>query len=105
MWLEKPKEEGGAGGVLCAPTGPPILPARTGHAEGKENPRVPHFHKLEFPIFDGKDDPMPWLKHYERFFHGQRTEENMWLASYHLTGSAQHWYLPLEDDEGAGVPP
>lgn len=62
---------------------------------------VPRFHKLDFLTFDGKDDPLPWVSRCERFFRGQRTmEEKVWLASYHLTGSAQTWFCRLEREEG-----
>lgn len=63
---------------------------------------IPRFHKLSFPIFDGKEDPLPWLNRCEQFFKGQRTmeEEKVWLASYHLTGAAQQWYYRLERNQG-----
>lgn len=32
---------------------------------------VSRFHKLSFPTFDGKDDPLGWLNRYEQFFRGQ----------------------------------
>ena len=48
----------------------------------------PRFHKLEFPIFDGSEDVLPWLTRVEQFFDGQGTPESgkVWLESYHLTG-------------------
>ena len=38
----------------------------------------------------------------EQFFYGQQTlyANRVWLASYHLTGIAQLWYLVLENDAG-----
>jgi hypothetical protein len=33
-------------------------------------------HKLEFPKFDGKGDPLPWLNCYERSFCLRRTPDN-----------------------------
>jgi hypothetical protein len=56
------------------------------------------FHKLDFPTFDGGGDPLPFLNR----FRGQRTleEERVWLAAFHLQGSAQQWYMRLERDEG-----
>lgn len=49
---------------------------------------VPRFHKLLFTIFDGKEDPLPWLNRCEQFFKGQWTmEEKVWLVSYHMTGA------------------
>jgi len=53
-----------------------------------------HFHPrvhLEFPTFDGKEDPLPWLNRCETFFRGQNTPERrrVWYAAMHLTGTAQ----------------
>lgn len=31
---------------------------------GGEAVRVPRFHKLEFPIYDGKEDPLGWLNYF-----------------------------------------
>jgi len=54
---------------------------------------VPRFHKLSFPTYDDKEDPLGWLNHCESFFRGQLTREadKVWLASFHMTGSAQHF--------------
>jgi hypothetical protein len=64
---------------------------------------VPRYHKLEFPIFDGKSDPLSWINRCEQFFRGQRTEEpdKIWLATYHLIGVAQEWYYQRERSKGA----
>ena len=63
---------------------------------------VPRFHKLSFPTYDGKEDPLGWLNRCESFFRGQLTHEadKVWLASFHMTGSAQQWYYVLEHDFG-----
>jgi hypothetical protein len=57
---------------------------------------------LEFPSFDGKEDPLPWLNRFETFFRGQNTSERrrVWYAAMHLTGSAQLWYAHLELTSG-----
>lgn len=57
----------------------------------------PRTHKLDFPTFDGKEDPLPWINRYEQFFRGQKTlaSERVWCASYHLMESAQQWYMRL----------
>lgn len=62
---------------------------------------VPCFHKLSFP-FDGKDDPPGWLNRCDHFSRAQHTREadKVWLASFHMTGAAQHWYYMLERDLG-----
>ena len=63
---------------------------------------MPKYHKLVFPTFDGKEDPLGWLNKCEQFFQGHQTRhaDRVWLASYHLTGVAQQWYLVLEADSG-----
>ena len=63
---------------------------------------VPRCHKLSFPIYDGKDGPLGWLNRCDCFFRAQRTPEGdkVWLASFHLTGTAQRWYYVLEHDAG-----
>jgi hypothetical protein len=65
---------------------------------------VPRYHKLSFPTYEGKEDPLGWINRCERFFRAQLTREadKVWLASFHLTGNAQQWYYILERD--AGVP-
>lgn len=46
---------------------------------------------------------MGWINRCEHFFRAQRTREadKVWLASFHMTGNAQHWYYMLERDMGA----
>jgi hypothetical protein len=55
------------------------------HDDNRFHPHV----RLEFPTFDGKDDPLPWLKRCETFFHDQSTLEDrqVWYAAMHLTGA------------------
>jgi hypothetical protein len=62
----------------------------------------PRFHKLTFPTYDGKEDPLGWLNRCEQFFRAQMTRptDQVWYASYHLTGVAQQWYLVLERTAG-----
>jgi hypothetical protein len=60
------------------------------------------FHKIDFPTYDGGGNPLPFLNRCEHYFCGQRTieEEKVWLAVMHLQGTAQQWYMRLEQDEG-----
>jgi hypothetical protein len=53
---------------------------------------------LEFPTFDSKEDPLPWLNRCETFFRGQNTPERhrVWYAAMHLAGAAQLWFYRLE---------
>jgi hypothetical protein len=64
---------------------------------------MPRLHKLNFPMYDDKEDPLPWINRCEQFFRGQKTPEmeQVWYASYHLTGGAQQWYMHLMQDKTA----
>ena len=72
-----------------------IPPDPEGHA-------IPKYHKLTFPTYDGSEDPLGWLNKCEQFFRAQQTRsvDRVWLASYHLHGTAQQWYHILERDAG-----
>uniref|UniRef100_A0A0V0HJV6 Putative ovule protein n=1 Tax=Solanum chacoense TaxID=4108 RepID=A0A0V0HJV6_SOLCH len=61
---------------------------------------IPRHTKLDFPRFNGQEDPLGWLNGCEHFFRHQQTleEEKVGLASFHLEGNAQLWFLQLETD-------
>ncbi|KAG8646780.1 hypothetical protein MANES_09G027033v8 [Manihot esculenta] len=61
---------------------------------------VPKFTKLDFPCYDGLEDPLGWLARCQHFFRHQQTpeEEKVSLASYHLEWIAQLWYMQLLND-------
>jgi hypothetical protein len=63
---------------------------------------VPRYFKLDFPRFDGKDDPLSWLSRCDQYFRAQKTEasQKLWLATFHLDGDAFHWYAHLERSRG-----
>lgn len=86
------------------PTPANLAPGAPGHAIGgvQSADRPPCFHRLEFPKYEGQEDPLGWLQKCEQFFRGQKTPETekVWLASYHLVDSAHQWYFQLERDEG-----
>ena len=77
-------------------------PPQDTYDEDAEGIAVPRYHKLSFPTFDGKEDPIGWLNRCDHFFRAQRTREadKVWLASFHMTGVAQHWFYMLERDAG-----
>ena len=54
---------------------------------------VPKLAKLDFPRYDGSEDPITWICRVEQFFEYQDTpdDEKVKLASYHLDGDAQIW--------------
>jgi hypothetical protein len=61
-----------------------------------------HRPKINFPRYDGKIDPLPWLNRCESYFRGTLTmvAEQVWLASLHLDGAAAEWYYSLEREYG-----
>ncbi|KAG6495596.1 hypothetical protein ZIOFF_043422 [Zingiber officinale] len=69
-----------------------------GHEEGSSY--IPRYSKLDFPRYDGESDPLGWLNRCDHFFLHQRTleEEKVGLASFHLEGDGQLWFIKLERD-------
>jgi hypothetical protein len=64
----------------------------------------PKVAKLNFPKYDGTEDPTSWVCRAEQFFEFQNTaeEDKVMLAAYHLEGEVQLWYqLFKETEEGA----
>jgi len=57
-----------------------------------------HSHvKLDFPRFNGEEDPISWVCKVEQFFkfQGTKEEDKAALASFHLEGEAQFWFQIL----------
>jgi len=73
------------------------------HGSGRsENGLVtPKLAKLDFPKFDGSEDPTSWVCRAEQFFDFQGTSEDdkLPLAAYHLEGEAQLWYQLFKESE------
>ncbi|CAD6209747.1 unnamed protein product [Miscanthus lutarioriparius] len=78
---------------------PMLLPASAHMAPSQLYPPPPSegesvvvskYHKITFDTYDGRDDPLGWLNKCDK----------VWMASYHLKGVAQQWYLVLETDIG-----
>jgi hypothetical protein len=73
------------------------------HGSGRsENGLVsPKLEKLDFPKFDGSEDPTSWVCRVEQFFDFQGTQEDdkLQLAAYHLEGEAQLWYQLFKESE------
>ncbi|WVZ75512.1 hypothetical protein U9M48_023557 [Paspalum notatum var. saurae] len=69
--------------------------------------RPPKFHRLDFPRYDGKADPLLFINKYESFFLQQciLLEEQVWLASFHLEQAAQQRYMRLQREEGTPPAP
>ncbi len=56
--------------------------------------------KLNFPRFNGRNDPTSWICRKEQFFEFQNIPNEKWifLAAYHLKGEAQLWYQLLKSE-------
>jgi len=87
----------------------PIPPVQPHHSpihpptdDAEDSLGVPRYYKLTFPTYDGKEDPLGWLNRCDHFFRAQNTHERhkVGLASFHMTGAAQHWFFMLERDAG-----
>lgn len=80
----------------------PIFPRPSTDGHYANRGSAPYYHKLNFPTFDGQEDPLPWLNRCDQFFRGQHTleEDKVWLATFHMTGPTQLWYHRLERDTG-----
>jgi hypothetical protein len=57
--------------------------------------------KLEFPKYNGTDDPTTWICRVEQYFDFKQIEEGekLPLAAYHLDGESQMWYQLFKDSE------
>jgi hypothetical protein len=70
-----------------------------------EEEGFPTTHKMDFPKYDGIDDPLSWLNRCERYFCVRHTLEHRRVvyALFYLTDDTQLWYHRLELN--AGLPP
>lgn len=61
---------------------------------------IPRLVKLNFPRFDGSEDPTSWLCRVGQFFdfHHTQEEDRVPLASFHLEGEAQMWYQLFKEE-------
>lgn len=62
---------------------------------------IPRYTKLDFPTYNGSEDPLIWLHRCEQFFDNQRTmaAEKVSLAAFHMLGEAHLWYYKLKQEE------
>nr|KAJ0223305.1 hypothetical protein LSAT_V11C200068960 [Lactuca sativa] len=74
----------------------------TDEVNGYKATRVLKFTKMEFPTYDGKDDPLAWLQKCEDFFEEQQTPTEAWVrqATFVLQGKASDWYWNLRRMKG-----
>uniref|UniRef100_A0A2N9HT66 RNA-directed DNA polymerase n=1 Tax=Fagus sylvatica TaxID=28930 RepID=A0A2N9HT66_FAGSY len=74
-----------------------------GHTDGGLNNNhqyTPRIVKLDFPRFNGAEDPTSWICRAEQFFRFHETpiEDHVALALFHLEGEAQLWYQLLQQE-------
>ncbi|KAL4183722.1 hypothetical protein AMTRI_Chr11g156520 [Amborella trichopoda] len=57
---------------------------------------------LDFPKFNGKEDPTSWVCRADQFFEFHHTpeEHRVPLASFNLEGDAQLWYQLMKEEGG-----
>ena len=70
-----------------------------GSQQGETNQSyAPRLAKLDFPRFNGSEDPTSWICRAEQFFRFHETplEDQDVLASFHLEGEARLWYQLLQ---------
>jgi hypothetical protein len=75
---------------------------RTGGPNRTESSNsFPKVAKLNFPKFDGSEDPTSWVCRVKQFFEFQGTveEDKVGLAAYYLEGEAQLWYQLFKESE------
>ncbi|XP_038985807.1 uncharacterized protein LOC103721475 isoform X2 [Phoenix dactylifera] len=63
---------------------------------------LPKTVRLDFPHFNGAEDPTSWVCRAEQFFqiHEIPSADRVSLASFHLEGEAQLWYQLLKQEMG-----
>ena len=67
---------------------------RDKHSEGSHNSVGAKVAKLEFPKYNGTDDPTTWICRVDQYFDFKQIEEGekLPLVAYHLDGESQMWY-------------
>ena len=80
----------------------PQQPSSSFRSPPESQPLAPITHKLCFPEYKGKEDPVPWLHKCEQFFRAYRMPETgkVWTASFYMSDTAQRWYFRLERNRG-----
>jgi hypothetical protein len=75
--------------------------SRGKNTQGSFNSAIPKLAKLDFPRYNGLEDPTSWIYRAEQFFEYQQTEEQekLPLATYHLEGEVQMWYQLFRESE------
>jgi len=77
-----PRRQQGRGGIQEGPHNPGSLHSNQSHA--------PRLVKLDFPHFNGREDPTSWICRAKQFFrfHDTPIADQVELASFHLEGEA-----------------
>lgn len=70
------------------------------NGEGSSGSYLPRLVKLEFPRYNGEDDPTSWICRADQFFSFHQTpeEDRVPLASFNLEGDAQLWFQLMKEE-------
>lgn len=71
---------------------------RRANGEASTGGYLPRLVKLEFPRYNGEEDPTSWICRADQFFNFHQTaeEDRVPLASFNMEGDAQLWYQILK---------
>ncbi|KAL4197196.1 hypothetical protein AMTRI_Chr04g249880 [Amborella trichopoda] len=71
-------------------------------SSGSVGTYLPRMVKLDFPKFNGEEDPTSWVRRADQFFEFHHTpeEDRVPLASFNLEADAQLWYQPMKEVGG-----
>ena len=63
---------------------------------------IPSYTRVDFPTYDGTNDPLIWVYRSEQFFENQHTAdaEKIRVAGFHMLGEAQLWHYQLKRAKG-----
>ncbi|KAF3635230.1 putative early nodulin-like protein 1-like [Capsicum annuum] len=76
----------------------PIMDDQNHQTSGNSHSTIPRYVRMDFPTYDGTDDPLIWAHCCEQFFENQHTidVEKVGVARFHMLGEAQLWYYQLK---------
>lgn len=76
---------------ITVPSAPPATPPAFAHLPK----HLPAMTRLTTPMYDGSENPAPWLTRLEDLANMCHLieQQRIWYAAFHLTGKAGRWYM------------